>query len=105
MPCPADGVTLGAPPPEGDKRWCARSEGGLKHGWYTEWHANGQPALAGEYRDGLKVGVWTRWHANGEKRVQARFENGLQDGSMLAWNDSGTKVHEGFFTSGGPASR
>jgi hypothetical protein len=104
-PCPAGSEMNGAAPPEGSKQWCSRPSGGLKHGWMTSWHENGQPELAGEYHDGLRIGVWTRWHPNGEKRVQAEFADGRQDGALIAWNEAGDVIHESRFASGELAAR
>jgi hypothetical protein len=89
------------------REWCEKIgvDAGIKHGWMTEYHANGVAAVAGEYRDGLRVGVWTRYHDNGVKRVQAEFENGLQDGILISWGPDGTKIYEKYFSQGAPASR
>lgn len=105
--CPPATTAKGAAPPDQSRRWCEKTGpyAGIKHGWMTQWHPNGQPALAGEYQDGLRVGVWTRWHENGTKRVQAEFADGLQDGVLLAWDRAGDMVYESSFTNGGPASR
>jgi hypothetical protein len=105
VPCATGTQAHGAAPPESNRQWCSTANGGLKHGWLTEWHENGQPAMAGEYQEGLKVGIWTRWHENGTKRAQAEFHQGQQDGALIAWNDQGAKVHESNFVEGTPASR
>jgi len=102
--CPGDTQLRGSAPPEGFAQWCELS-GGLKHGWYTEWHQTGLRKVSGEYRDGMRIGVWTRWFSNGTKRAQAEFRDGMQEGRLLAWDRAGTKVRELSFSQGEPASR
>ena len=102
--CPAGAQRKGAQPPDAFQEWCALPSG-MKHGWYAEWHPNGRPAVAGEYRNGLRVGVWTRWYPSGVKRVQAEFQNGLQDGRLIAWDEAGRKLGEQRFEKGSPAGK
>lgn len=105
--CPPGTTRLGAPPPEGDRVWCEKlgRDAGIKHGWMTEYHANGNLRVAGEYRDGLRVGVWSRFYPDGTKRVQAEFRDGLQHGVLLSWNPDGSLAYEQHFEEGAPASR
>ncbi len=106
-PCPSGTQPRGAVPPEGTRTWCEKigQDAGIKHGWMTEYHANGQPLSSGEYRDGLRVGVWSRFYDDGQKRVQAQFEDGLQHGVLLSWNPDGSLAYEKQFSQGAPASR
>jgi hypothetical protein len=92
---------------DGSRSWCEKVgvDAGIKHGWMTEYHANGMASVAGEYRDGLRVGVWTRYYENGVKRAQAEFADGLQDGVLISWATDGSKVYEKWFQEGAPASR
>jgi hypothetical protein len=105
--CSPGTTRRGGSPPEGSREWCEKTgaDAGIKHGWTTEYHASGSPAVAGEYRDGLRVGVWTRYYENGGKRVQAEFQDGLQDGVLISWNPDGSKAYEKYFAQGAPASR
>jgi hypothetical protein len=105
--CPPGTQRRGAMPPEGNRQWCEKvgPDAGIKHGWMTEYHDNGQPKVAGEYRDGLRVGVWSRYYEDGGKRVQAQFEDGLQHGVLLSWNPDGSLAFEKRFEQGAPASR
>ena len=61
--CPRGTELAGLAPPNGNKQWCQKqdSTGNLiKHGWYREWHPNGQlGALAILDNDYLNEGtVW-----------------------------------------------
>lgn len=105
--CPPGTTRRGAAPPGGDREWCEKvgRDEGIKHGWMTEYHDNGKPKVAGEYRDGLRVGVWSRFYADGSKRVQAQFVDGLQHGVLLSWNPDGSLAYEQHFAQGSPASR
>ncbi len=105
--CPPGTELRGAAPPAGTREWCERVgvDAGIKHGWMTEYHDNGNPAVAGEYRDGLRVGVWTRYYEDGTKRAQAEFEDGLQHGVLISWGPDGSKIYEQYFEGGAPASR
>ena len=76
---------------DGEEEWCQQlaAAGGLRHGWYARYRADGKPEQVGEYRNGLRVGVWTRFHPGGEVRAQAEFEGGLQHGWLLSFAQSG----------------
>jgi hypothetical protein len=105
--CPPGTARRGGAPPDNSREWCEKVgvDAGIKHGWMTEYHASGPPAVAGEYRDGLRIGVWTRYYDSGTKRVQAEFEDGLQHGVLISWNPDGSKAYEKYFAQGAPASR
>jgi len=77
----------------GDEEWCQQlpERGGLRHGWYARYFADGRPESMGEYREGLRVGVWTRFHASGSVRAQAEFREGLQHGWMLSFDEAGAR--------------
>jgi hypothetical protein len=83
-----------------EKTWCEQTGGGIKHGWSSSRHRNGQLAAAGQYRDGLRHGVWTRWYDDGALRVQAEFERDLQDGQMIAWDRNGNVTAVSRFEAG-----
>lgn len=85
--------------------WCQRDGGGLKHGWSSDRHANGNVAVAGRYRDGLRHGVWSRWYEHGGLRVQAEFDHGLQDGRLVAWDGGGSLTTDLRFEAGELVSR
>jgi hypothetical protein len=108
FPVPSDMSCQPGTEQQGDpngKLWCQVAGGGLKHGWSTDRHPNGELALAGEYRDGLRHGVWTRWYDDGSLRVQAEFAHGLQDGRLIAWDRSGHVATEIEFEAGEPVHR
>ncbi len=105
--CPAGTQSQGSSPPYGLREWCEKvgADAGIKHGWMAEYWDNGNPKIAGEYRDGLRVGVWSRFYDDGSKRVQAEFRDGLQEGILLSWNPDGSLAYEKHFSQGAPASR
>lgn len=77
-----------------DEEWCQQrpEQGGLRHGWYARYTADGRPESMGEYRNGLRVGVWTRFHENGAVRAQAEFRKGLQHGWVLTFDETGLRT-------------
>jgi uncharacterized membrane protein YhaH (DUF805 family) len=79
---------------EGDEEWCQQLDehGGLRHGWYAHYLANGQPESMGEYSSGLRVGVWTRFYSSGRVRAQAQFSKGLQHGWLLSFDEEGQRT-------------
>ena len=88
----------------GEEEWCQQSagNGGLRHGWYARYFANGKPEQVGEYHEGLRVGVWTRFHPSGAVRAQAEFDAGLQHGWLLTFSESGERKKAVRFVEGSP---
>lgn len=99
--CPEGTVERGAAPPAGSERWCER--GGVRHGGYASWHADGDLRETGRYRDGERTGVWTRWFATGGKRAQAEFANGREHGLVRTWDEFGRPQQAARFHEGRPA--
>lgn len=88
------------------------------------FHANGQPALVGAWREGKRVGImekWDRdgnqltyeiwvdgerhgrattWHTNGRKAEEGEYRHGKKDGLWIRWDGRGRKEAEMRFTSG-----
>ena len=89
---------------KGDEEWCQQlaTNGGLRHGWYARYFANGKPEQVGEYHEGLRVGVWTRFHPSGAVRAQAEFDAGLQHGWLLTFSESGERKKAVRFVEGSP---
>jgi hypothetical protein len=90
---------------QGEEEWCQQLAefGGLRHGWYARYAADGRPESLGEYDNGLRVGVWTRFHPSGEVRAQAEFAKGLQHGWLLSFDESGERTKAIRFEQGAPA--
>jgi len=61
----------------------------VRHGGATRWHANGQTAALGGYRQGERQGAWTFHHENGTKRASGRFQSGMQIGRWTYWTEAG----------------
>ncbi len=85
-----------------EEEWCQQLSGygGLRHGWYARYQADGKPESMGQYENGLRVGVWTRFYPSGEVRAQAEFEKGLQHGWVLAFDESGKRTRSALFENG-----
>ncbi|MCR9093946.1 MAG: hypothetical protein NXI30_07005 [bacterium] len=88
----------------GEEEWCQQraGNGGLRHGWYARYFANGKPEQVGEYHEGLRIGVWTRFHPSGAVRAQAEFDAGLQHGWLLTFSESGERKKAVRFVEGSP---
>lgn len=107
----------GKAPPDGDRQWCATSDG-VKHGPWREWYANGSIQTEGQfergkmsgrwvssfetgarketgsYSDGLKVGVWTKWYEDGTVARETHFD-GSSRSTWTVWRENGIKWAEG----------
>lgn len=79
---------------DAEEEWCQQPDenGGLRHGWYAQYHAGGQPESMGEYANGLRIGVWTRFYASGQVRAQAQFAEGMQHGWLLSFDEEGSRT-------------
>jgi len=99
--CPEGTVERGAAPPDGLERWCER--GGVRHGGYASWFADGDLRETGRYRDGERTGVWTRWFATGGKRAQAEFAHDREHGLVVTWDEFGRLQQTARFREGRPA--
>lgn len=90
--------------PTDEEEWCQQSSehGGLRHGWYARYDADGRPESMGQYEYGLRVGVWTRFHPTGEVRAQAEFREGLQHGWAMTFSRVGERTRSARFEHGAP---
>jgi len=102
--CPRDTRLRTARDANAEEEWCQQEAvaGGLKHGFYTRYRADGRPESTGQYREGLRVGVWTRFHPNGRVRAQAEFRDGMQHGWVLTFDPSGKRTKSARFEQGAP---
>lgn len=48
----------------------------VRHGPFTEWHANGQKSVEGRYDRGKQVGRWTYWDEAGRKTGEREYRDG-----------------------------
>jgi antitoxin component YwqK of YwqJK toxin-antitoxin module len=49
---------------------------GVRHGWCSVWHPNGQLFEAGAYEDGLLEGEWVRYASDGALLKRNTFRRG-----------------------------
>jgi hypothetical protein len=92
--CPAGTQLRSRARGAGEEEWCQQlaDDGGLRHGWYAQYHSGGQPESMGEYANGLRIGVWTRFYASGQVRAQAQFVEGMQHGWLLSFDEEGNRT-------------
>ncbi|MDX1946078.1 MAG: hypothetical protein SFU86_11830 [Pirellulaceae bacterium] len=76
-----------------------------KHGPYTAFHRNGQPAKQGEYRYNLPVGKIVYWYANGQKQMEGMYVDGKQQGVWSWWHENGLKSIAGEYHDGSPVGK
>lgn len=76
-----------------------------RHGSYTQWHKNGQPAKQGEYRYNLPVGKVVYWFANGQKQMEGMYVDGKQEGVWSWWHENGLKSITGEYHDGSPVGK
>lgn len=70
-----------------------RLDDGTIVGHWTAWHANGQKATEGVFKNGSAEGRWTSWHPNGQKRMDGELEDGEEEGRWAYWNEDGSIDH------------
>ena len=57
----------------------------IRHGLFTAFHENGQPASEGNYLDGLENGAWRDFHENGHLAAEGSYERGQETGEWQYW--------------------
>ncbi len=99
--CPEGATAKGDKPPSGTEWWCEKDDAeGVREGPSIKWHANGQKAEEGEYKDGKKVGRWTEWYENAQVQIEAEYYGGEKDGPYISYYDDGAKRAEGAYDDG-----
>lgn len=61
----------------------------LRHGLFQAFHANGQKASEGHYRDGVEEGVWRDFNENGQTAAEGRYAAGEPVGVWMYWDEAG----------------
>jgi hypothetical protein len=80
--------------PEGGIELEANYEGGVKHGEWKKYHANGQIFEQGAFVGGEKNGLWVTFYPSGQKLEEGEYENGDAIGIHRAWLADGTQIVE-----------
>jgi len=70
------------------------------HGRYREWHANGQLACEGKYRDDERQDEWSFWFENGQLEARGSYEADVIRGRWDYWHPNGQKAGEGYYKDG-----
>lgn len=76
-----------------------------RHGPFTAWHRNGQPAKQGEYRFNLPVGKISYWYDNGQKQMEGMYVDGRQEGVWTWWHSNGQKSIAGEYHDASPVGK
>jgi hypothetical protein len=66
--------------------------GGLMEGQFEVYHATGELAARGHYRQGRQVGDWGYWYPSGRKRQILSFRNGLDPLVQQFWDEAGQQL-------------
>lgn len=64
----------------------------VRHGLFTAFHRNGEPASEGTYVDGLEDGNWRDFHENGLIAAEGSYVKGVETGTWRYWNADGTEA-------------
>ena len=78
----------------------AQLKDGLRHGYYIEWHGNGQMKLTGEYQAAELHGTWTFWNQAGKKQAEVELLDSRLHGTGAEWNLGDQKMWQGEFQAG-----
>lgn len=73
---------------------------GKRHGRYTQFHPNRQPAVEGAYVDDQKHGLWISYYPQGKKRSEGEFRCGKEHGLWTWWHANGQIAERGEFKGG-----
>ena len=89
--CPPGTQPMGAPPPDGQERWCQKVVNGepVKEGRFEIYRGEGTLMMKGEYHNGKQTGEWTMWYDNGKKASIDHYKDGVQDGGHIGWYNNG----------------
>ena len=61
----------------------------VRHGLFTAYHENGQPASEGIYENGLETGPWRDYHNNGQLAAEGPYVGGKEHGVWRFWDREG----------------
>ena len=70
-------------------------EGGIKHGEYTLYYADGKPKEEGSYRFGIMHGKYTTWYRNGNVHIEGEYADGQKNGDFAIYSDNGKVIKKG----------
>ena len=58
---------------------------GKRHGFYKDWHSNGNPFIETNYKNGKRHGVYKCWDSDGNSQEETNYKNGELDGFYKSW--------------------
>ena len=70
-------------------------EGGIKHGEYTLYYADGKLQEEGAYRFGIMHGKYTSWYRNGNVHIEGEYADGQKNGDFAIYSDNGKVIKKG----------
>ena len=90
LACPEGTTQRGAAPPDGQRVWCETS-GGVSHGPFRSWYADGKRKAEGSFDQGEADGEWSSWYETGQLRSRGRYERGAPVGDWERFERDGTE--------------
>ncbi|KAA3608621.1 MAG: hypothetical protein DWQ01_10980 [Planctomycetota bacterium] len=70
----------------------------IRHGSYTEWHANGEIAAKGQYANGKTIGAWAYFWNNGKRKEKGTFADGFREGIWKQYGKDNRLIAEGSYS-------
>ena len=62
----------------GELAWVGHMKEGIRHGDYTQWHAEKDRLhVKGQYKDGKRDGDWGQWYFNGQQEMTSKYTSGI----------------------------
>lgn len=61
---------------DGTLKFTVGVKDGLKHGWYYEYHPNGELKMKGKFYKDKRDGVWKEYDENGKRTQRVKYRNG-----------------------------
>jgi len=73
---------------------------GKRHGFYKDWHSNGNPFIETNYKNGKRHGVYKCWDSDGNSQEETNYKNGELDGFYKSWDSNGNPNIETNYVNG-----
>jgi antitoxin component YwqK of YwqJK toxin-antitoxin module len=75
-------------------------ENGNRHGYWEEYHYNGELAYKANYVNGNRHGYWESYYDNGQLDYKGNYVNGIKHGYWELYYDDGELHYKGFYDMG-----
>ena len=70
------------------------------HGYYENWHDNGQKLMECMFVDGKRNGPFQQWFENGQISKKCMYVNGKEEGLSQLWYENGQTEKEIMYVNG-----